>query len=650
MQNGALMEPPTDRAPERPRSTGTVPRRRSLATKILVVLLLTTAASFAAFGIYVRSEMRDRFEQQVVRVLLSDQAQLAAERLDALTEQVYRNGSLIEGAARRLLRDGDVGQFEQELDLMLGLHQDFQHVLVADAKGRVRVAVDTLSLDATRRSARRALEPGRVLDADWFQATIDEDLGLFWIDRHLSPLLHHNPERPSRDPNDYSLGLAFQVQGEGDERGVAYALIHWRRVQDIVDAVAARLRDEAGFDSATVSVCDGRGVVLASSERSLYSGRLEPTDLAIAVLTGFEGAQVISFEKDGEGFLAGASRVGGDASREFDWRCVVSVPEHELFATTREFGQLLVFVTSFVCAVLALWSWLATRAFLRPVGDLAAATTRVAAGDLGVRVPERGGDELGELGRAFNVMTSQLSDTQRRLRDAAREAAWAEMARQVAHEIKNPLTPMRMSAQMVQRARAQGDPRLPELVERLARTVVEQTDQLAQIASDFRHFAGRPEPVFDRVAASDLLQDVASLLAAERDLGRLTVEVPVDIPDLSGDRGELRRVLLNLVQNGLQASADDGQVVLRVTHDEARAEVLFEVEDDGPGIDDETAARLFEPYFTTRSSGTGLGLAISKRIVEAHRGRIWLDSMDPGRTRFCVALPAKSGSVEFPQG
>lgn len=640
------MESSPDRTLRAQRPAGSVPRRRSLATKILVVLLLTTAASFAAFGFYVRGEMRDRFEQQVVRVLLSDQAQLAAERLDALTEQAYRNGSLIEGAARRLLRDGDVALFEQELDLMLGLHQDFQHVLVADAAGDVRVAVDTLSLDATRRSARRALEPRAVRDEDWFQATIDEDLGLFWVDRHMSPLLHHNPDRASRDPNDYSLGLAFQVQGEGEgeERGVAYALIHWRRVQDIVDAVAARLRDEAGFESATVSVADGRGVILASSDRALYSARLAPQDLAIAVLTGFEGAQVVAFESEGEGFLAGTSRVGGDASREFDWRCVVSVPDRELFATTREFSQLLVFVTALVCAVLAVWSWLATRAFLRPVGELAAATTRVAAGDLDVRVPDRGGDELAELGRAFNAMTTTLADTQLRLRDAAREAAWAEMARQVAHEIKNPLTPMRMSAQMVQRARAQEDPRLPELVERLARTVVEQTDQLARIASDFRHFAGRPEPNFVVLAASDLLQDVAGLLAAERDEGRLEVEDvgTGELPKLSGDRGELRRVLLNLVQNGLQAAGDRGHVVLRARHDAARSEVMFSVEDDGPGVDAETASRLFEPYFTTRSSGTGLGLAISKRIVEAHHGRIWLDGGEPGKTRFCVALPSAS--------
>jgi signal transduction histidine kinase len=639
-QNEDQMEPSSDQRRRPPRPAGSVPRRQSLATKILVVLLLTTAASFAAFGFYVRGEMRDRFEQQVVRVLLSDQAQLAAERLDALTEQVYRNGSLIEGAARRLLRGGDVALFEQELDLMLGLHQDFQHVLVADAAGDVRVAVDTLSLDVTRRSARRALEPRSVRGEDWFQATIDEDLGLFWVDRHLSPLLHHNPDRPSRDPNDYSLGLAFQVQGEGEERGVAYALIHWRRVQDIVDAVAARLRDEAGFESATVSVADGRGVILASSDRALYSARLAPQELAIAVLTGFEGAQVVAFDSDGEGYLAGTSRVGGDASREFDWRCVVSVPDRELFATTREFSRLLIFVTALVCAVLAVWSWLATRAFLRPVGELAAATTRVAAGDLDVRVPDRGGDELAELGRAFNAMTTTLADTQLRLRDAAREAAWAEMARQVAHEIKNPLTPMRMSAQMVQRARALDDPRLPELVERLARTVVEQTDQLARIASDFRHFAGRPDPTFVELAASDLLQDVAGLLAAERDGGRLLIEEIGDVPSLSGDRGELRRVLLNLVQNGLQAAAERGHVVLRARHDAGRGEVVFSVEDDGSGVDAETAARLFEPYFTTRSSGTGLGLAISKRIVEAHLGRIWLDCGEPGKTRFCVALPA----------
>jgi signal transduction histidine kinase len=614
-------------------------RVRSLTTRFVLTLLATTAVSFAAFGYFVRGEMRERFERQVIRVLLSDQAQLAAERLDTLTEQVYRNCSLIESAARRLLGDGDVGAFEQDLDLMLGLHQDFQHVLVADEEGRVRVAVDTLSLDPGRRAARRALAPDSVAGSEWFRATIVEDMGLFWLDRHLSPLLHRNPDRPSRDPNEYSLGLAFQVPGEAGGRGVAYALVHWRRVQDIVDEVAGRLRHEAGFDSAVVSVCDGRGVILASSDRARYSATLAPAALAQAVLTAFEGTRVVGYELDGEGHLAGTARVGGEAAREFDWRCVVSAPTAELFATTREFSQLLAAITVMVSGFLVLWSMFASRAILRPVRELAAATARIASGDLGVKVPARGRDELADLGRSFNEMIDQLADSQARLRDTAREAAWAEMARQVAHEIKNPLTPMRMSAQMVQRARAAEDPRLTELVDRLARTVVEQTDQLARIASDFRHFAGRPELQLAAVEVGELLGELAELYAAEREAGRLEFAPGTGAVQVRADRGELRRVLVNLVQNALEAVGSGGRVRVSSRAIPGPA-VEFAVLDDGPGIAAEVEARLFEPYFTTRSAGTGLGLAICRRIVESHGGRIWLAASDAGATEFRFTVPA----------
>jgi len=213
------------------------------------------------------------------------------------------------------------------------------------------------------------------------------------------------------------------------------------------------------------------------------------------------------------------------------------------------------------------------------------------------------------------------------------------MARQVAHEIKNPLTPMRMSAQLLLKAHRDGDARLGELIERTGRTVLDQADALARIAADFRRFAGPPERDQQSVLVDDLLADVASDFASIGNEGSSRVEIEAHSAGIRVmvDRMEMRRVFMNLVQNALEASGETGRVVVRSKIQDIW--VRFEVQDQGSGVPEEVRAHLFEPYFTTRSSGTGLGLAICRRSVEGHGGRIGLLSSKPGVTVFYFDLP-----------
>src|SRR5690606_6684170 len=238
-------------------------------------------------------------------------------------------------------------------------------------------------------------------------------------------------------------------------------------------------------------------------------------------------------------------------------------------------------------------------------------------------------------------MASDLQRSREQLRAAERQAAWAEMARQVAHEIKNPLTPMRMSAQLLQRARQAGDPRVPELSDRLARTVLEQTDVLARIANDFRQFAGPARRTRERVPIDALLADLDAFFAdlAEVRGVALSIQRPPSSLAVEGDRQELGRVLVNLVQNAIDAGARG----IDVRADGEDGAVSLTVVDDGAGMPAETQGRLFEPYFTTKTSGTGLGLAICRRIVEAHGGEITLQSSRPGATVFRIRLPRAEG-------
>jgi nitrogen fixation/metabolism regulation signal transduction histidine kinase len=290
------------------------------------------------------------------------------------------------------------------------------------------------------------------------------------------------------------------------------------------------------------------------------------------------------------------------------------------------------------------WTWVISRTITRPVRGLIAFTEEVAKGNLDARVDAAGTDEISVLARSFNRMAGDLAASREQLIRAEKEAAWREMARQIAHEIKNPLTPMRMCAQLLLRARREGDPRWQELADRLANNVLQQTDALDRIASDFRQFAGSPVRQVVELDADEMLGGIEELV------GSMAEATDVDIafrPGASGvrvavDVQEIRRVFLNLIHNAMQACRQQGSVRVRsdLGQNGERRTVEFRVEDDGAGVSTAVRERLFEPYFTTKTAGTGLGLAICRRIVEAHGGDIRLEASGPPRTVFLVTLPA----------
>jgi signal transduction histidine kinase len=302
---------------------------------------------------------------------------------------------------------------------------------------------------------------------------------------------------------------------------------------------------------------------------------------------------------------------------------------------------LVVLAVAFAGVVLA-------RRMARPVEALAEGTRRVAAGDLGFRIPRGPEDELGALVDSFNRMTEGLEAGREAAARAEREAAWREMAKQVAHEIKNPLTPMRLHAQHLLRAKADGAPDLPALTERTAEVVLRQTEALQRIAADFASFARlprrRPEPL-----------DLAPLVREAADLFRgapgveTTVEAPDGLPPVTADREEMRLVLVNLCGNAIEAMPGGGRLSLRLRAGEGPpAEVVLEVEDTGVGIPPEDLPRLFDPAFSTKTRGTGLGLAIVHRAVTDAGGRVEVRSA-PGRgALFRVTMAVRRGQTPPP--
>jgi nitrogen fixation/metabolism regulation signal transduction histidine kinase len=278
-----------------------------------------------------------------------------------------------------------------------------------------------------------------------------------------------------------------------------------------------------------------------------------------------------------------------------------------------------------------LWS----RRIVRPLDALVRSTRRVAAGDLEFRVETEGPGEVGELVHSFDTMVARLADQRRDLARLERAAAWRGMARTLAHEVKNPLTPILLAVQQVRDHYRGDDPAYRALLEECTEIVAEEVDSLRRLVAGFGEFARLPKP---EPRAGDLVElgrDLENLYG-----DRLILETPGSAVRGWFDPDALRRALINLIDNGLAAcrQADlDERVTLRV-RPEGRGAAI-EVVDRGVGIPPGNLDRVFEPDFTTKGDGMGLGLAIVQGIVVGHGGSIGVDSTPGQGTTFKVTLP-----------
>ena len=278
--------------------------------------------------------------------------------------------------------------------------------------------------------------------------------------------------------------------------------------------------------------------------------------------------------------------------------------------------------------VLLAW-WVTTR-ITRPVHELAAAAGEVAAGNWNAHVPVQSSDEIGELAAAFNQMTHHLTDQRERLVQSERVAAWRELARRLAHELKNPLFPLQITVENMQRARNQYPEQFDEVFREGAATLLAELANLKTIINRFSDFSKMPPPDRRPADLNELLRGVLKLfdaqLAAQHVTARL--ELAAELPAIQADPPQLHRVLQNLVLNALDAMPAGGVLTLRTSY--VDSSVVLEVSDTGAGLTREECERLFTPYYTTKQHGTGLGLAIVQSVVSDHGGRISVES-EPGK-------------------
>lgn len=292
---------------------------------------------------------------------------------------------------------------------------------------------------------------------------------------------------------------------------------------------------------------------------------------------------------------------------------------------------ILILFAAFVATIVA-------RSITTPLSVIQENIKNLQLGKKNITIEWHKNDEIGVLIKEYNRMVEELEKSATLLARSERESAWREMAKQVAHEIKNPLTPMKLSIQHLQRAINEKRDNVDELTIKVTEKLIEQIDNLSHIATEFSSFAKMPQAQNEKIELTKILRSTANLFQDYPHVD-ITMNIPNEECFIFADRNQIMRVFSNIFTNAVQAIPVEEKGLISVELKQKEEVFLIEIKDSGKGIPNEMKNKVFEPNFTTKSSGTGLGLAISRNIVEKTHGRIWFESEEGKGTTFYVLLP-----------
>jgi two-component system nitrogen regulation sensor histidine kinase NtrY len=408
-------------------------------------------------------------------------------------------------------------------------------------------------------------------------------------------------------------------------------------VNTLSDSLCERIAQETGSD---FNVYLG-AFVQASSRPELFDAELMDTRLNSFAYKEIvlEGERLfIQTESIGKyPFLVAYERMDDANGRPFGVISVFTAYKHQAVDEELFKRSALVFGTyAGVMVLIILVGVFFAYRIASPIKKLTEGIRSVSRGDLNSVLEVGSKDELGELVAAFNKMTQDLKRIQKELAVAERELAWREMAKQVAHEIKNPLTPMKLSIQHLRQAYADRVKDFHILLDEVSRTIIDQVDALGRIAAEFSAYAKMPERQYEPCNVDDLLVDAIRLFDQETNV-RFRSDLKGEKVAIMADREELRRVFINVLRNAVQAIVGAGEIAVTTHLSDGQIDIV--IADTGRGIPDEIKGRLFEPNFSTKSEGMGLGLAISKQTITDLKGRIEIESTVGKGTQVRITLP-----------
>lgn len=392
-----------------------------------------------------------------------------------------------------------------------------------------------------------------------------------------------------------------------------------------------------------VNVYDLSGDLQVSSEANVYtkgvlSKKIDPT--AYYHLNRMRQVQHKQEEQIGNfSYLSIYSPVRNDQGRVDAY---INIPyftsKPELRQEISNFLVTIINLNAFIFLIAGLIALLITNRITNSFSIISDKMKEVNLGKQNEEIIWKRNDELGELVQEYNKMVAKLGESASALAKSEREGAWREMARQVAHEIKNPLTPMKLSIQYLQKAIDNNQPNVKELSKNVASTLVEQIDHLSKIAADFSQFANIGNINVSSFDLHDVMSSLIELYRPQQNVNITWRPVKGSLP-VQADKTQMNRLFTNLLTNAVEACKHNEKCIIEINEKKEGDKVMISMKDNGEGIPPETQQRIFIPNFTTKSSGTGLGLAMCKGIVEQAQGRIWFETEQGKGTIFYVELP-----------
>jgi two-component system, NtrC family, nitrogen regulation sensor histidine kinase NtrY len=308
--------------------------------------------------------------------------------------------------------------------------------------------------------------------------------------------------------------------------------------------------------------------------------------------------------------------------------------------------QVFIFTVIYFAAVIAvalLLGYIFISRITRPLLDLTEATQELANDNLDVKIKTGSGGEIGVLQDSFNRMMADLKMAREQRAIAERRATWQNVARTIAHEIKNPLTPIKLSTERMYDKYLNQSKDFGEVIKSTTSTILTEIDNLQKLVDTFHQYAKFPDPVLKEESLNSVVMETLSLFGGEK--AAVVQALGPDLPQVLLDKGQVRQALTNLIKNSLQALEGlkrEGRVKVKTELIDDR--IVLSVEDNGNGISEENKKRLFQPYFTTKKHGSGIGLALTERIVSLHGGKIVCESTEGEGTLFRILLP-RAGKI-----
>jgi signal transduction histidine kinase len=466
---------------------------------------------------------------------------------------------------------------------------------------------------------------------------------IYRVDQHVSDLIPAQYIKDKDIASHRHIGFAVPVtnpQNDKESVGVIYALVNWKNIQKLIDVPRIKgyfsglVKDKEPSPYAWIWGSDAN-TILAHQDRSLYGLRVAGEKLnlpqmvedARSSISGlYREYSYLGKRKNAAYFHCNGPnhgpRLGG-----FGWVVGVGINNQDIYAMAGELRRLLYISTIIVIIIVILWTLLIARRTTRPILALQKHMRKVSQGNLDTQIILDTGDEIGDLAADFNQMIFELKEKRAQLIKAEKNAAWREMAQQISHDIKNTLTPLKLSIGLLKQAVKDNSPEYKEILQHTLDLIDHQTKNLREIAINFFEFTGGRKSVRKKCDIGSILIEVIKLNSAWARTLKIQTEGLEEIKDskiyVLSDEMKLHRVFTNIISNAFQAMPEGGNLSVSLKADDQWA--LLKIKDTGVGIPDHMLDHLFEPYFTTRSQGTGLGLAIAKRIIDESGGSITLE-------------------------